>query len=202
MALREEAVGDAVRERLAEPARVREARAGSPAPSRRPGRWPRSSGRSRPSASVSTGESLPITVSVNSISRPSSVVAEHLRDPAARGVLAEAGRDPAVDLQVRPRRDHVDLVGRVRHRRRQRHAEHRLDQRQQRRLDLADPLERGRRDRRGPRRARAAAPRALGQRRTPAAGRAIARAPAPASAARCRRSSAATRARRPRGASA
>ena len=86
-----------------------------------------------------------MTISVNSISRLSALVAEDLVDPPAGGVLAEARRHAAVDLQVGPGGDHVDLVGGVRHRRGQRHAEHRLDQHQQPRVDGGDPLERRRR---------------------------------------------------------
>ena len=88
-------------------------------------------------SSLDTGDWLPATCSVNSISKLPARVAQHLGDPPARGVLAEPGRHAAVDLQVRARRDHVDLVRRVGHRRRQRDAEHRLDQRQQGRVALA-----------------------------------------------------------------
>ncbi len=70
------------------------------------------------------------------------VVAEDLLDPAPRGVLTEAGRHPAVDLHVGAGGDHVHLVRGVGHRRRHRHAEHRLDDGQQRRRARSDPLER------------------------------------------------------------
>jgi hypothetical protein len=69
-------------------------------------------------------------------------VSEDLVQALERNVLAETGRHATVDLQIRLRRDHVDLVRRVGHRRRQRHAEHRLEQDEQRRQFLSDLLDR------------------------------------------------------------
>ncbi len=88
-----------------------------------------------------------MTVSVNSISSGASGPSSSWI--AAFGQLpAEARRNPAVEFDVSPRRDHVDLLRCVGHGGRHRDAEHRLDQRQQRGLELADVPDRLRRIRR------------------------------------------------------
>jgi len=38
------------------------------------------------------------------------LLSQDLHDPPACGVLAEAGRDPAIHPDLRPGRDHVDLA--------------------------------------------------------------------------------------------
>ena len=142
MALREEAVGDAVRERLAEPARVGEGR---------------QHGRHGLGARVALadpvadrvhqrrlhGDRLPTTSSMNSSSTPSS-------SPRARArarivaLAAHPGRHAAVHLQLGAARDHVDLLGREHARRHRGHAQRRLDHPRQARLDLPDVLDGGR----------------------------------------------------------
>ena len=108
VALREEAVGDALGERVAERPRVGEAgedrrdddgvRARSPRPSRVMSVHERRLDR-RGVADDLLDELDPV-----------AVVAEHLGDAPARDLLAEPGRDAAVDLDDGLRRDDVDLL--------------------------------------------------------------------------------------------
>ena len=71
-----------------------------------------------------------------------AVLAEDLADARERVLLAEAGRDAAVDAQLGARRDDVDLRRGLDPRRRERDAEQRLDEHREARVAGAQALER------------------------------------------------------------
>ena len=188
VAVREEAVGDALREGEAEMARVGEAREHRPARPPRPGPARRPSRRSRRISGERDRRAVADDRSVNSIRQP-------LRPPRSRAPRAmpsrtssspRPGRHAAVDPQLGAAGDHVDLLRRPDPRRRERHAEHRLEHRRQARVGLAHARDRALRVLRvlaDAARGSAAARRSAGRR---AGARRGARAPAPSSAARCR----------------
>ncbi len=141
VALGEEAVGDTVGEGVAKPPRVAEAREDHG--HRGGARVVACDPALDPAHQLAVDRGLVADDLLGELDPPAlGLGAQHLLDPLARRLFAEAGRDAAVDAHLGARGDHVDLSRGAGHRRRQRHTEHRLDQRPQPRVGLRDPLQR------------------------------------------------------------